>query len=70
MVRVIGRMHASSADLAYKVMARGYAFEVSALGKRFHIRHLGGSKLPLQYLGAALNEVRKFLEVRGAALAA
>lgn len=70
MVKVIGRIRSESSELAYKVLAKGYAFEVSVLGKRFRIKHLAGeSRVPLDYLGSAFEEVSKFLGARCAQLA-
>ena len=72
MVKIIGRIHSASNELAYKVLAKGYAFEVTALGKRLRIKHLpgaNGSKLPLDHLGRAFDEVNKFLGARCMALA-
>jgi hypothetical protein len=68
-VKVLGRVRSVSNELAYKVMARGYTFEVTVRGKTFRIRHVAGeSKLPSN-VGAALGEVSNWLGLRAAALA-
>lgn len=70
MVKVLGRAHKAGSELAYKVMARGYAFEVSVKGKRFNIRELPGEgRMPYGAIAAAFEEVSKFLGARCMALA-
>jgi hypothetical protein len=65
MVKVIGKL---VDEVGYRVLAKGFTFEVTVCGKVFRIKHVGGgNKLPLNHVGTAFDEVRKFLEVRGAA---
>lgn len=63
MVQVLGRI---GNELAYRVMARGMAFEVRVAGRALRVKHLpcGEGRIQLQYLGKAMEEVANWLQLR------